>query len=84
MNENVAHMFEDGDIVDVVMRLPSGEVVEERVDYEGVVSSDGKTYLQHHLYRPDGCTDIIPFEEVVELRLVTPRRERRPEDLELG
>jgi hypothetical protein len=80
----MTHAFQDGDIVDVVIRRDDGTTVEERVDLSGLIAYSDVVGLEHYLYRPDNCTDVIPIEKVVGMKLVTPRENRPAAELEVG
>jgi hypothetical protein len=79
-----SHEFEDGDIVKVTRELPDGRVVTEDIDFACLANYDGRTWLDHWLYRPDSCSMGIPIEQVRKLELVTPRSERDERDLWVG
>ncbi|MFL5953631.1 MAG: hypothetical protein ACJ76I_05945 [Gaiellaceae bacterium] len=74
------HVFEDGDIVGVSVRLDDGSVVEEEADFHSIGTLDGVAYLHHYLWRGDYAGDLIPLDTVVGLRLITKRAERSPHD----
>jgi hypothetical protein len=84
METNRSHLFEDGDIVEVMLRFDDGTEGTQRIDYEGLISHDGGTFLHHYLHRPDYTTHWYPLRHVIEMTLVTPRRDRDPSELEVG
>jgi len=76
-----AHHYEDGDVVDVVIRSDDGTTTDQRVDFYSFFALRDRTYLEHVIDRPDHCTDSIPIEEIVAMKLVKPACERDPSEL---
>jgi hypothetical protein len=65
------HQFEDGEPIVIVYRSESGDLGELQVQYCDppiVLDSSGKTCLHFYLYEPDGCTDLMALDSVIELR----------------
>jgi len=59
-----------------VIRTDDGRLVEETVDYRGVVQDERGSHIGYYLYRPDACTDEIPLHSVEEIKLVRRVEER--------
>ena len=65
------HVFQDGEPIVIVYRSESGVQGKLRVEYCDppiVLDSSGKTCLHFYIYEPDGCTDLMALDTVVELR----------------
>ena len=72
------HQFEDGEPIVIVYRKDSGEPGEldgvEYCDPPILLDDSGKTCFHFYIYEPDGCTDLIALDSVIELRPAsTPR-----------
>jgi hypothetical protein len=74
--------FQDGDIVDLVIRGENGAIYTERTDFGGIVITRSGAAVLQYLWRYDHTTDLISLEKVVDIRLIIPREARRPTDLE--
>lgn len=77
------HTFRDGDIVDLVIRSEDGTTYVERADFHAIVAEYGTAKIEHYLFRYDSTTDSVALDRVIDMRLVTPREDRRPVDLEM-
>jgi hypothetical protein len=73
----------DGDIVDLVVRNDDGTIHVERADFHAIVADHGVAKIEHYLFRYDNTTDMVALSRVTDMRLVTPREDRRPIDLEM-
>ncbi|MFL5953630.1 MAG: hypothetical protein ACJ76I_05940 [Gaiellaceae bacterium] len=76
--------LQDGDIVDVFFEFEDGSTSVERVDFGGFETEDGHTEITSFFPggRPDLTCDSIPLDDVVDIKLVTPRARRPQADLE--
>jgi hypothetical protein len=84
MGQPEGHEFEDGDLLDVVLRRDDGTEHAARVDYGGLMIYHGKPALIAYDHRPDLTCHWIPMADVVDMTAVQPRRARRDEELETG
>lgn len=65
------HQFQDGEPIVIVYRSESGEQGELHVEYCDppiLLDDSGKTCFHFYIYEPDGCTDLMSLDKVIELR----------------